>query len=55
MATEPPGGSFYLKCRPNRPLLDKEQERREVLVRYSIQGGEKLVGGHGKTGRRAVF
>jgi hypothetical protein len=55
IATEPSGGYTRRKRCPNRLLLDKEQERREIPVWYSIQDNWKLVGGHGGISRRAVF
>lgn len=39
MATESPGGSVHNERSPYRLLLDKEQERRKVSMRYSVQGG----------------
>ena len=37
MATEPSRGRASRERFPGRPLLDKEQERREITMRYSVQ------------------
>jgi hypothetical protein len=55
MATEPPGGLAHQGYHPKGPLLDKEQERREIPMRHSLLGNGRLVGGPGKISRRAAI
>jgi len=55
IATKPSGGCVRQGCCPNGLLLDKEQKRREIPMRYSIHGSGNPTGGRGKTNRRVIF